>query len=78
MEVNPANPGRNADPQDETDDSPRRAQGRSFGGEKSVQQAIGCAQRLHDREIAPAIENPSHQSGEDAQRCGQNDEGRRR
>ena len=74
MEVNPANPGRNADAQQKSDHRAGRAQRGSFRGEKSVQQAVGSAQRLHNGKVAAAVEDPSHQRGEHAQRGRENDE----
>jgi len=46
----------------------------SFGREESVDQTFGSAQSFHDSEVAAAVEDPSHQRGEDAQSGGQNDQ----
>ena len=55
MKVNPANPGRDTDTQKKSDHRTGRAQGCGFRGEKSVQQAVGHTQRLHDGKVAAAI-----------------------
>ena len=50
------------------------SQGGGFGGKESVDQPLGCAQRLHDGKVAAAVKDPSDQRREHAQRGGQNDQ----
>ncbi len=74
VEVDASDPDGDSDADRESEHRADHAEGGGFGGEESVDQAFGCAQGLHDGEVAAAVEDPSDERGEHAERGGQDDE----
>src|SRR4030081_172726 len=73
MEVNPSDPGRDADTEHKADKRPGCANSYRLGSEKAVQQTSGGAECFHNGEVAAPVEHPSHQRGEHAKGGSQND-----
>ena len=63
MKVNPADPGCNRNPDQESEKRARRAENSGFRRKEAIEQPPGGAQGLHDGKIAPPVKYPSHQRG---------------